>query len=229
MISNYLDALADALSFDRSLSRRVRQEVEDHLRESVAGDPIDDRLEAERHAVANFGDPHVLAAQFAVVSLARRTRRVGVAVALAIAGVFGAMKARVAWYGVVQWTMDEEARALGARVLSIDRFAFWSAAVVGLGALGYINRGRIPSVFHPGCRKELRRALLLCVSATGFLVVSVMSDGVLTALRLGADLCPASVIPIISMAIEIVCVGVVIFLILDTMRRAASTEALPRR
>jgi len=229
MISNYLDALADALSFDQSLSRCVRQEVEDHLRESVAADPIDDRLEAERHAVANFGDPHVLAAQFAVVALARRTRRIGVAVALAIAGVFGAMKARVAWYGVVQWTTHEEARALDARVLSIDRFAFWSAVVVGLGALGYINRDRIPAVFHPGCRKELRRALLLCVSATGFLVVSVMSDGVLTALQLGTDLCPASVIPIISMAIEIVCVGVVVFLILDTMRRAASMEALLRR
>src|SRR5262249_61939521 len=102
MISNYLDALADALSFDQSLSRRVRQEVQDHLRESVAADPIDDRLEAERHAVANFGDPHVLAAHFAVVSLARRPRRLGVAVALAIAGGFGAMAARWARPGAAQ-------------------------------------------------------------------------------------------------------------------------------
>jgi hypothetical protein len=59
MISAYLESLAGALSFDRSLSRCVRQEVEDHLWEAVAADPISDRLEAERRAIANFGDPHV--------------------------------------------------------------------------------------------------------------------------------------------------------------------------
>jgi hypothetical protein len=31
VISDYLESIADALSFDRSLSRRVRQEVEDHF------------------------------------------------------------------------------------------------------------------------------------------------------------------------------------------------------
>jgi hypothetical protein len=39
VISDYLDTLAGALSFDRSLSGRVRQEVEDHLRGAVAADP----------------------------------------------------------------------------------------------------------------------------------------------------------------------------------------------
>jgi 3-dehydroquinate synthetase len=61
VISDDFVSLAGALSFDRSLSRCVQQEVEDHLREAVAADPSGDRLEAERRAIANFGDPHVTA------------------------------------------------------------------------------------------------------------------------------------------------------------------------
>jgi hypothetical protein len=60
VIYDYLESLAGALSFDRSLSRCVQQEVEDHLWEAVATDPIGDRLEAERRAIANFGDPHII-------------------------------------------------------------------------------------------------------------------------------------------------------------------------
>ena len=42
----------------------------------------------ERRAIANFGDPHVIAAQFAVISLAEQTRKVGATVVLVVAGVF---------------------------------------------------------------------------------------------------------------------------------------------
>jgi len=87
VISDYLDSLVGALSFDRPLSGRVRQEVEDHLREAVAADPAGDGPEAERRAIANFGDPRVIAAEFAMVSLAKQTRRVGAAIILVIAGV----------------------------------------------------------------------------------------------------------------------------------------------
>jgi hypothetical protein len=72
VISEYVELLADKLSFDRSLSRYVRQEVEDHLWEAVAADDLGNTPEAQRRAVANFGDPDVIAAQFAAVSLARQ-------------------------------------------------------------------------------------------------------------------------------------------------------------
>ena len=65
MISAYLERLGAALSFDPLLARCVRREVEDHLREAVAADPLGDGLTAERRAIANFGDPDVIAAQFA--------------------------------------------------------------------------------------------------------------------------------------------------------------------
>ena len=102
MISEYLASLTAAFSFDQSLSTRVRQEVEDHLRGAVAADQRGNGLEAEQGAIVNFGDPHVIAAQFAMVSLAKRTRGVGIAVILVIAGVFITMKARVASYAVMQ-------------------------------------------------------------------------------------------------------------------------------
>ena len=46
MIDAYLQSLGRELDFDRSLSRRVRQEVEDHLSQAVAADTSGDALEA---------------------------------------------------------------------------------------------------------------------------------------------------------------------------------------
>jgi hypothetical protein len=227
VISEYLESLADALGFDRSLSQCVRQEVEDHLWEAVAADPMGDGLEAERRVVASFGDPHAIAAQFAIVSLAKQTRRVGVAVILVIAGVFTTMKARVAWYALMQWTMGDDMRVVGAIVGLIDRYAFWLSVIIGIGGWAYISSRRIPAAFNAGYRQQLRRSFLLCAAATALLVVSVISDGVLTAFQLlGAQLCAASLIPIVSIAIEIVCACLLVFRICGITRRATFTAAL---
>ena len=225
MIARYLDEVSHALSFDRSLADCVRQEVEDHLREAAAADAAPDRAEAERRAVENFGDPHALASQFAAISLARRSRRVGIAVVSAIAGVLIMMKARVAWYAAAQWTISEEMRALGRAVLAIDRWAFWLAAATAATALASIAWRRVPAVFHAGYGRHLRRAFLLCAVATASLGVSVAGDGVLTALQFGAQRWSEALIPIASMAIEIAGAGLVAVLLLDTKHRAAAVEA----
>jgi hypothetical protein len=133
VISAYVERLARALDFDPSLSRCVRREVEDHLWETVAADPTGDRLEAARRAVAHFGDPHVIAAQFTVVSLAKQARRVGVAAVLVIAAVFIVMKARLTWYAVMQGPAVDQMGALGGIVGSIDRYAFCLRRGSGLG------------------------------------------------------------------------------------------------
>jgi hypothetical protein len=227
VISEYLQSLAAALSFDRSLSRRVRQEVEDHLRGAVAADPRGDGLEAELSAIANFGDPQLIAAQFAIVSLAKRTRGVGIAVVLVIAGVFITMKARVAWYAVMQCAISDDARAVSGIVGSIDRYAFWLSVIIGIGGWAYISGSRIPAAFHAGYRKQLRRFRWLCTAATGALVVSVISDALLTVLRLpGAELSTESLLPISSIVIEVACAGVLVFQIRSITQRATSTAAL---
>jgi HAAS len=227
VISDYVEALERALSFDRTLARCVRQEVEDHLGEAVAADP-GDQHEAERRVIAKFGDPDVIAAQFAVVSLARRIRRVGAAIILVIAGVFLTMKARVAWYAVTQWTMGNDVKAIGAVVGSIDRYTFWLALLVGIAAFAYIGSRPVPIRVDGAFRRQIRLSFLLCTTATALLAVSVASDGILTALQLlGPDLCADALVPILSMAIEIACIGVLTFQIHAMMRRASWTAALP--
>ena len=61
MIADYLELLARELSFDRSLSSCVRQEVEDHLWEAVAADPAGNTPGAQQRAIANFGDARLIA------------------------------------------------------------------------------------------------------------------------------------------------------------------------
>jgi hypothetical protein len=227
VISDYLDSLGRALGFDRSLSACVRQEVEDHLREAVAADPLDDGIEAERRAIAKFGDPRVIAAQFAVISLAKQTRRVGAVVVLVVAAVFVLMKARLAWYGATQWAMSDDMRAVGGVLSLIDRYSFCLSVIVGIGGWVYVSGGRIPLAFYPAYRKRLSRFLLLCTAATGTLVVSVISDGVLTALRLlGTELSADSVVPILSMAVEIACAGILVVQVRTITQRRTSTTAL---
>jgi len=227
MIENYLELLARELDFDRSLSRCVRQEVEDHLWEAVAANRSGNSNEAERQAVANFGDARAIAAEFAVVSLARHSRRAGIAAVLIIVSVFIAMKARVAWYAAMQWAISDDLRAAGSLAITIDRYAFLASVVIGFSGWIYIQSRRIPVAFDPAYRRKLRRFFLLCGAAAAALVVSVISDAVLTALQLrGTGLSAEFLVPILSMAIEIVCVGILIFRIRGVALRAASTAAL---
>ena len=229
MIADYLEVLARELDFDRSLSRCVRQEVEDHLREAAAADSAGDPLEAERRAIANFGDPRVIAAQIAVASLARHTRKIGVTVVLVIAAVFLAMMTRVAWYDLTQWALCENMQSLSETVGLIDRSAFWLAVTGGIAGWAYIGRRRAPAAFQPSYRKELRRFFLLCAIATGGIVASVICDGVLTALRLsGWELSVDFLIPVFSMAIEIACAGILVFYIRGVAQRMSPTAALLR-
>jgi hypothetical protein len=227
MIADYLDRLSHQLSFDRSLAQDVRQEVEDHLWEAVAADPAADKLAAQQRAIANFGDARAIAAQFAVISLARCSRRAGVAAVLVIAAVFIAMKARIAWYAATQWAISDGLRAVSALVVRIDRYAFWLSVIVGFGSLAYIISRKIPAAFDPEYNSQLRRFLFLCRASAAALVVSVISDGVLTIIQLaGTELPVGFWVPMASMAIEIACAGVLVFHIRGVALRAASTAAL---
>jgi len=230
VISDYLDRLAGELAFDRPLARGVRQEVEDHLWEAVAEASASDMLEAQQRAVANFGDVRVIAAQFAIISLAKHSRRVGLAAILVIGGVFVAMKARLVWYAAVHWTMCDDLKAASEIVGAIDRYAFWLSVIIGLGGFAYINSGRTPLVMHREYRQQLRRFFLLCTAATAALVVVVISDGVLTALQLaGTELSVGFFVPVFSMAIEIACAGALVFHVRRVTQRTASTATLLKR
>ena len=223
LIPEYVERIASELDFDPSLSRRVRREVEDHLREAVAANPGSDRLEAERRAVTGFGDPHDIASQFAVVSIARRSRRVGGAAILVIAAVLVAMQARLKWYVLTQRTAGGTATPLGGIVGSIDRFAFSFSLLAAIAGWVYIETRRIPPLLTAEYRRQLQRFVLLCSAATGALIASVVSDGVLTSLRLaGTGWSRAFLVPLLSMAIEVACACLLGLQLRGMRRRTAS-------
>jgi hypothetical protein len=227
MIADYLERLGRELSFDRSLARSVQQEVEDHLWEAVGADSSGDVMAAQRRAIANFGDARAIAAQFAVISLTKHSRRAAVAAVLMIASVFIAMKARITWYAAMQWVIGDDMRAVSGLVIRIDRYAFWLSVIIGFAGWAYIVSRRIPAVFHRDYRRQLRRFFYLCCAATGALIVSVISDGVLTAIQLlGTGLSVEFLVPTFSMAVEIACIGILVFHIRGITRRAASTAAM---
>src|SRR5690242_15356394 len=98
IIAEYVESLAGKLSFDPFLSRRVRQEVEDHLLEAVEGSAAGDEHAAAALAIASFGDPQTLAAEFAISRLVDKTQKVAVSAIVLVGATLVAMKARLAWY-----------------------------------------------------------------------------------------------------------------------------------
>jgi hypothetical protein len=144
-----------------------------------------------------------------------------------IASVFIAMKARLTWYATMQWVISDDMRAVSGLVIRIDRYAFWLSVIIGLAGWAYIVSRRIPAVFHPDYSRQLRRFFYLCCAATGALIVSVISDGVLTAIQLlGTGLSVEFLVPTFSMAVEIACIGILVFYIRGITLRAASTAAM---
>jgi hypothetical protein len=212
VISGYLEMLSAALSFDRALAQRVRQEVEDHLQEAIAADASNSGIAAEHRAIAEFGDAQAIAAQFAMISVAEQMRKLGIVLILVIASVFVAMKARIAWYAVTGGGVGHDMTPVARIVGSVDRYSFWLSVVIGIGSFAYVVGRPIPTFVDGRYRKQLRRVLVSCLAAIPPLVVSVVSDGVLTTIQLvGAELCAWSLVPIGTMAIEIACVGILVF------------------
>lgn len=227
MIDAYVDSLLGALRHDRSLARRLRREVEDHLWEAVAANPSKESREAQRRAIAGFGDPRLIAAQFAAVSLQKQTRRTGVAVILIVASVYIIMKSRVAWYALMECEIANDIAVVAQFVASIDRYSFWLSVVVAVGCWAYSSRGRFQVSLGQKHRDLFRRFIFLCTATAIALVVSVISDAVLTLLRLPkVGLSLEFLIPTLSMLCEILGAGLLVCQIRATARRAATARSM---
>jgi hypothetical protein len=208
MIAEYASSLAARLAFDPPLARRVREEVEEHLREAVAADSAEG---AERRAIERFGDARTVAAQLALASLAGQLRKVGVTVLLVLAAAFLAMSMRLAWYDFTEWGLCEAAAPLAETLGTLDHSAFWMAALAGLAAF-----------LHDGGRR-----LFLARQAAAALAVSVLCDGALTALRLvGWDWSADFIVPLFTMALEGACVVLLVARLAAVARRVSPTSAL---
>ena len=206
----------------------MREEAADHLRQAIAADESHDRVVAERRAIAEFGDAHAIAGEFVAISLARSAARLRTGLIIAVAVIFVAMKGRVAWYIMTGWSAGHDVSPATQVIAVIDRYAFWSSAIIAIGVFGYLAARPVAPAAHRGLRRKIRRVLLLGAAAIAPLVLAVMSDGMLTWIQLmGADLSARSLVPIATMAAEIACIGI-LSLEFASMRRRGGV-ALDRR
>jgi uncharacterized membrane protein len=230
VISAYLDTLQVALRFDRSLARRVRQEFEDHLREAVAADPSEDRGQAEQRAIADCGDPRVIATEFAVISLARRTKRLAAATVLVLVGMFLLMRGLMAWYAAIQWAISDDMKPLAITIGIVTRYTFWTATLIGAAAWAYGSRYRSPSDYtYTKYSRHLNRFRMLSSIATAALLVCVLSGAALTMIRLtSTNPSIAFFIPVLSVALELLAAGTLVILIRGLTRQAELTAGLQK-
>ena len=206
MIAAYMKRLQDALGDDPAWSAQIMQEVRDHLEEALAAETTDDPCAAERRVIERFGDPCELAAQFAPLSLARHTRRAGLSILIATFIIMIMMKARVLWYGIVEWKLAEPVQTTASRIIMVDRYASWLAITVAVASVLYVTRHAVPLRLNEDSQKYAQRAAGLFILATIPLGISVASDLALTVLQLPTVLSTSALIPVISMSIEIGCI-----------------------
>jgi hypothetical protein len=227
-IADYLDALARELAFDRPLARRVRREVEDHLREAATPCATESTLEAERRAICRFGNPADIAGQYRAAALYARMRRSGGLLMAAAAGVFFAMKARVSWYGLMQWEISRQLKAVSGVVLPIDRYAFVLGTAFGILGWLYIISRPVPRNYQASCRDQLWRGQILMGAAALAVGVAVAMDAFLTIFRLAeAQWSSAVWLPAGSLAAEIALTAVIGVYLRNTARRMAHCQFYP--
>src|SRR5262245_12943640 len=173
-VAAYAASIAERLEFDPSLARRVRQEVEDHLWESMRARAV----ETVRDATTRFGDPQVLAAEFATAWLAAQTRKTSAVAIIVVLVLLLVMKVRLAWYGIAQWTLNDELRLAGSAISSIDVCAFWLAVGLLAAAWAYLTIHRVAASCAAQCRK-LRHVVYLTALCWFALAISVTCDVIL--------------------------------------------------
>ena len=218
-VADYLDLLGRELSYDPSLSRLVRLEVEDHLWEAASNEGGDE-AEAQRRTIERFGDAREIARQYAALSIYGQIRRVAVIVVLALLGIFLSMRGRGAWYGLMQWGLSDQTQFIGAIGLSVTRYAFLLALAIGLAGCAYIASRRAPVKLHQAYCEQIRRSTMFCMLAGCALLASVAADVVLTTLHLvGMKSSVAALVPILSAGVEIALLGLLFLNIRVAMRR----------
>jgi hypothetical protein len=227
-VTDYLAVLARELGFDPALSRRVRCEVEDHLWQAAevrGGRSVENQLQV----ILGFGEARELARGYVAASMLAQIRCAGAAMILAATTIFLAMKARVAWYGWMRWEPNQDFSALSAIALSIDRYATVLAIVAALIGCAYIATRRAQLRVDWSYRKQLDRCIVLCGASATALSLCVATEAVLTGIRLsGTQWCAATVVPMLSLVVEIAAIIWFVFSIHASVRRRALAASLLR-
>jgi hypothetical protein len=203
-------------------------EVEDHLwraAEARGGPSVDN----QRRAILGFGEARELARGFVAASMLAQIRWAGGAMILAATAIYVAMKARVAWYGWVRWEPTPDYVAVSVFARPIDHYATMLAIIGALIGRAYIATRRAPSRVDGSYRKQLNRCIVLCGASATALCLCVVTEVVLTGVELsGTQWCAATVVPVLSLLVEIVAVVGFVLSIRTTIRRTEFAASLLR-
>ena len=228
-IADFGSAVARELSFDPRLARRLRAEVEDHLHEALAdrADPHRENRLAE--VMCALGDPQAFARQFLATALLSLALRAAAVTALAVIGMFGAMEARAAWYGWVNWPASDHVRAANAIGHPVDRFAFVLAAAFALSVLAYVVMRRAPAGFHATFGGEIGFCIKLNAAVALALMSAMATELVLNGIRLfEAELDANALVPFVSLMLELaVAVGSMSYILIMMSRCSRALRLAP--
>jgi hypothetical protein len=222
-VADYLNDLARDLAFDPALSRRVRQEIEDHLRQATIAEAGESAIDAEHRAITKFGAPQEIARQYRALSLHLRMKKTGRLVLCATLAAFWAMESRAVWYGLTRWDIGPHLKTFGETIIPIDRCAFALAIAFGVVGWVYIVSRPIPVAFGQASRSHLRRSQCLIAAAAAGAALAVACEMIVTGWRLvEAHWTTNSLLPVISIFLEIGIVSAALLYIRNTVRRAAA-------
>ncbi|MBV8839601.1 MAG: hypothetical protein JO000_23960 [Alphaproteobacteria bacterium] len=221
-IADYLDALARELAFDPPLCRRVCHELEDHLGEMLEAEGGEPTAAGTVRAIERLGSPRAIAEQYRALSLLTRMRASALMLVVAVAGIFLAMKARIAWYGITEWDASAQLQAINAIALPVDRYAFLAATFGALAGWLYAATLPAPATCRADALVALKRCGLLLRIATIFITGAVGIELVLSLYRFAdAGLSSALILPAVTIMLEAVFVAAVAISLRNTARRFA--------
>lgn len=222
-VADYLEDLARDLAFDPALSRRVRQEIEDHLRQATMAEAAGSAIDAENRAIMKFGAPQEIAKQYRALSLHMRMKKTGILVLCATLAAFGAMESRAVWYGLMRWDIGAHLKTISETIIPIDRCAFALAIAFGVAGWVYIISRPIPVACGQASRSHIRFGQFLIAAAAGATAIAVTCEMIVTGWRLvEAHWTTNSLLPVISIFLEIGIVSAAFLYIRNTVRRAAA-------
>lgn len=200
VIEDYMASLRRQLDFDPALADRIADEVEAHLRDAAEADPDWPSVQAECRAVERFGLAREIAAQFATDAVNRQACRTWIALVVAVAVTFVAMRLRVMW-------LDDFGDSLSVLAPLVDRYAF--IAALGVALVGWF---------------AFRRSLLPLAISLGALAASIAA-GIFRA-GLFVEGAPPHVL--LSAAGEIALIGLLSFHVVRLARRLRRIAMLRR-
>jgi len=157
----------------------------------------------------------------------QQARRVGGILILSVAAILVLMKGRGAFYDLLQWRLSADWVGISTIGPAIDRYGFMVALVFGVLGWVYIGSRRVSATLHRRYQFQLKLCLLLSVAAASLLIGSIITDTVLSGLRLfEARMSLVGLIPLTSAAIELAVAGTIIVELRRVMQRKALVASL---